>query len=151
MAKEFDNKDLFSENTLKSFGKDYIKVLTRMLTKAGKKSSGSLINSLDYRLKDDAKEINIILDANDYLTYIDEGRKPGKYPNINAIAKWASLKGIPKVAVFPIARKIFKFGIKPTNVIDKSIKDIENTASKYEDDMVNNIENYIDYKYKQLK
>ena len=146
-----DNKDLFDDSNLKMFGKDYIKVLTIMLKKAGKDASGALINSLDYRLVDEAGEIKIILEANDYLGYVDRGRKPGKYPNIKAISKWVSLRGIPQSAVFPIAHKIFKFGIKPTNVIDKTIREITTSPTfkkKYEDDLVEKVESVI---YEQFK
>jgi len=154
MASKFDNKELFDDSVLKDFGKDYVKILTIMLKKAGKKASGALINSIDYRLQREAKEISIILEANDYLEYVDQGRKPGTYPNINAIAKWATLKGIPQGAVFPIAHKIFKFGIEPTNVIEKTIREIETSPTllkKYEEEMVENVEKYIHNKYKNIK
>lgn len=138
--------ELFSKKKLNEFGKDYVKILIAKLKKAGKSASGALINSIDYRLKEDAKSISIEIEANDYLEWVDKGRKPGSYPPLNEISKWASLKGIPDYAVFPIARKIFKFGIEPTNVIRDTEKEILTSPTlrrKLESEMVDNLEEII--------
>lgn len=131
---------------LDEFGKDYVKKLVSLLRKYDKKASGSLINSIDYKVRGVAEEALIILEANDYLEYVDKGRKPGKYPPIKAISKWASIRGISQKAVFPIARSIFKFGIEPTNVIRDTMRWIENDAAmvrKYEDAISENLESII--------
>lgn len=154
MASQYASKQLFDDTAIKMFGKDYVKILTIMLKRAGKSASGALINSLDFRVQAEAKEIQIILEANDYLEYVDRGRKPGKFPPIKAIAKWCSLKGIPQSAAFPIAYNMFKFGVKPTNVIDKTIKEIMSSPTlknKYEDEMVKNVENIIFDQFKNNK
>lgn len=137
-----DAKDLFGDSKLREFGKDYVKLLTIFLKQAGKDSTGALINSIDYNIREEAKQINIIIESNDYLKYVDEGRKPGSYPNIREIEKWVKVKGIPTSAVFPIARSIFRFGIKPTNVIQKTINEIQSPQfiRKYEDIVSENLE-----------
>lgn len=134
--------DLFSPKKLKQFGTDYVKLLIVFLKKAHKSSTGALINSVSYKLKEEANQINIIIEAEDYLKYVDQGRKPGKYPPIQAIAKWCNIKGIPQAAAFPIARNIFKFGIKPTNIIQQTIKEINSPTlvKKYEDEAAANLE-----------
>jgi hypothetical protein len=127
------------------FGKDYVKILVGLLKgnrPYPKVASGSLINSINYRLQDTAQGINVILLANDYLKYVDEGRKPGTYPPIQAIQRWVSIKGIPKQAAWAIRTNIYKFGIKPTNVIRKTktiIDTSRNANRKYEQRMVDNI------------
>ncbi len=146
------NKNLISKQKLKDFGKDYVKILWRELKREGKNATGSLLNSLDYRIVEDAKAIRIEILANDYLTWVDKGRKPGKYPPIKAISNWAKVKGISQDAVFPIARKIFKFGIKPTNVIQRVVKEFETSSTlkkKYEDEVVNTIIKSINDKNKK--
>jgi predicted phosphatase len=143
--------ELLNIKNQREFGQDYVKILTKLLIAAGKKSSSSLINSLSYNLQSTATEIQIILEAEDYFKYVDEGRRPGKYPPISAISKWASIKGIPQGAVFPIAKKIFKFGIKPTHIGDKMIKEIENSVGKIEDDVAENVENIIINNFKNIK
>ena len=145
--------ELYDEKTLKEFGKDYVKILTIFLKKNRKIASGALINSINFKLQEKAKEILIILESNDYLEWVDKGRKPGKYPPLRAISEWARLKGISQNAVFPIARKIFKFGIEPTNVIADTIKEIETSPTfqkRYEDTLLKNVEEIMGYQFEEL-
>ena len=138
-------KELFDVSKLKEFGRDFVKILTIQLKKSGKSASGALINSLDYRIIDNG-DINIEILSNDYLEYVDKGRKPGTYPPLKEISKWATLKGIPQGAVFPIARSIYKFGIKPTNVLDKTKNEILKSTklnNKLGEELVENIEEII--------
>lgn len=140
MTDKFVDKKLANE-----FGRDYVKVMVGLLKgnrPFPKVATGSLINSINYRLQDTANGVNLILLANDYLKYVDQGRKPGTYPPIQAIQRWATIKGLPKEAAWAIRQNIYKFGIKPTNVIKKTqnIMDITRNANrKYEQRMVDNI------------
>jgi len=145
MADKLIDKKLANE-----FGKDYVKVMVSLLKNNrpyAKVASGSLVNSINYRLQDTANGVNLVLLANDYLTWVDRGRKPGTYPPIQAIQRWVAIKGIPKEAAWAIRRNIFKFGIKPTRVIAKTRFEIETNrkyAQKYEraivDTLTKNIE-----------
>jgi hypothetical protein len=127
------------------FGKDYVKVLVDLLKNNKpypKVASGSLINSINYRLQDTAYGVNLILLANDYLKWVDRGRKPGTYPPIQAIQKWAQIKGIPKEAAWAIRTNIYKFGIKPTRVLARTRFTIETNRkyiNKYEKSIVDAI------------
>jgi hypothetical protein len=136
---------LFSDAKLKQFGSEYVAILTKYLLQYKKNSSGQLIKSLNYKIVQEAEQINIIIVGAAYLKYVDEGRKPGSYPPINKIAQWAKIKGISPEAVFPIARKIFRFGIKPTNIIDKTIKEITSPRliSQIEKEAADNIEQIV--------
>jgi hypothetical protein len=145
--------ELYDEKTLKEFGKDYVKILTIFLKKNRKIASGALVNSINFKLKETAEQILIILESNDYLEWVDKGRKPGKYPPLKAISEWARLKGISQDAVFPIAKKIFKFGIEPTNVIQDTITEIETSPTfrkRYEDKLLENVENIMGYQFEEL-
>jgi hypothetical protein len=145
MADKIIDKKLANE-----FGKDYVKVMVALLKgnrPFAKVASGSLVNSINYRLQDTANGINVILLANDYLKWVDRGRKPGTYPPIQAIQKWVAIKGIPKQAAWAIRTNIFKFGIKPTRVIAKTRFQLETNrkySQKYEraivDTLTKNIE-----------
>jgi hypothetical protein len=145
MADKLIDKKLANE-----FGKDYVKVMVALLKgnrPFAKVASGSLVNSINYRLQDTANGINVILLANDYLKWVDRGRKPGTYPPIQAIQRWVAIKGIPKEAAWAIRTNIFKFGIKPTRVIAKTRFELETNrkyAQKYEraivDTLTKNIE-----------
>ena len=132
------------------FGKDYVKVMVALLKgnrPFAKVASGSLVNSINYRLQNTANGINVVLLANDYLKYVDEGRRPGTYPPIRAIQRWVAIKGIKPEAAWAIRQNIFKFGIKPTRVIAKTRFTLETNrtyAQKYEkmivDTLTKNIE-----------
>ncbi len=142
------------EKNIRTFGKSYVKLLAKLLQKAGKKSSGKLIQSLDYRLQETAEAINYQLEANDYFQYVDEGRKPGTYPNISELGKWVSINGISQNAIFPIARNIFKFGIEPTNIHTKAEIELLNNnkyTNEIENAMSNNIEQIISEIFKEKK
>lgn len=140
MENKFVDKKLANE-----FGRDYVKIMVALLRgnrPYPKVASGSLINSINYRLQDTAQGINVVLLANDYLQYVDRGRRPGTYPPIQAIQRWVTIKGIPKEAAWAIRKNIYKFGIKPTNVIRKTKNIIETSRDanrKYEERMVDNI------------
>lgn len=137
--------EIVSDKVSKRFGDDYIKEIVKALRAAGKDGSGRLIKSLDYRLKDTANQVNILIEGEDYLTYVDEGRKRGSFPPLKELSKWARLKGIKQEAVFPIAKNIYKFGIKPTNVIDKATNKVlnGNSFNEFEKGIANDIENRI--------
>ena len=144
---------LFEKKMLDEFGKDYVKVLTRLLKKEGKNASGALINSIAYKLRETAEGIQYILEANDYLEWVDAGRRPGSYPPIRAISDWVRVKGISKDAIFPIARSIYQFGIKPTNVLDKTIREIQSSPTlqrKYEEELANNLEKIVASEFEKL-
>lgn len=131
------------EIALELFGKEYIKILARELRNARKDSSGKLIDSLTSDVVDAAKELSLILSAEKYIEYIDKGRLSGSYPPIAAILKWASLKGIDKRSAFAIQKSIYKFGIKPTNIISKAYDISLNSLKKHaEDGYSKDIEEY---------
>ena len=134
---ELDKQSL--EKIYDKFGSDIINVLTKELISAGKKSN-TLIDSLNVELKPLADGISLLIQSEDYLTYVDQGRKKGSYPPIKEISKWATKKNIPQSAVWGIATNIFKFGIKPTNVIQKTLNKINPLIDKMEIELVKQIE-----------
>lgn len=134
--------EIFSKEMMQQFGDDYVAELTKSLLSLGKSASGKLIQSLDARVQETAGVIQIMIESEDYLQYVDEGRNKGSYPPISAISKWVRIKGIKQEAVFPIARSIYKFGIKPTNVLDKASRNFynSNAFNKLENSMANELE-----------
>jgi len=145
--------ELISEKKLKEFGTDYVKILVRELKRDKKVATTVLINSIDYRIRKEAKEISIIIDSVDYLKFVDEGRKPGKYPPLRAIENWVDVKGISSEMVWPIMQSIYKFGIKPTNVIQRVVTEFETSQTlknKYEEEVVNQIITQVNHNFKNL-
>lgn len=136
---------------LNKYGDDYVKTLTKHLLEADKRASGKLIQSLNY----DVKDFMIEILGEDYLDFVDQGvdgkftsygspfRFTNKMPPVSEISKWCSIKGIPKSAAFPIAKNIFKFGIEPTGVIEKTNREV----NLNEDILIDVIEEWLVKKY----
>ena len=105
------------EKYLRYFAKSVIKKGRQILKAKGKE--GKLSSSLKYRLETTSKGYNLVFKAADYATFVDKGvsgtkttrtyhnvfgkrqRSPFKYkagvgnsPNIGALEKWISRKGI---------------------------------------------------------
>lgn len=134
---------MFKEE-VKIFGSDLIKTLIKQLKDKNKSATGRLIKSFDSRVQETADKVNVLINSEEYLKFIDEGRKPGSYPPISEISKWATIKGIPQSAVFAIAKSIFKYGIEPTNIIDKAIaQNWRNNSDKFETSIANKVEDKI--------
>jgi len=126
-------KDTFIDPVLANqFGKDYVKILVTLLknntipSRSGlrpfpKVATGRLIRSINYRLQPTAQGIQVQLLSEDYLKYVDQGR-----------------------------RAVHRFGIKPTNVIRKTLNIIETSRNAnriYEERMVNNIVKLLERNY----
>jgi len=144
---------LISDRKIKEFGRDYVKILTRELLRARKEATGRLIRSIDYRLKQDTEIIMLEIVSAPYLEWVDKGRRRGSYPPIKPLIEWVKIKGLPTNAAYGIQKNIFKFGIKPTNVIQKVVREFENSPTltkKYEDEVVNTILQNINDKYKEI-
>lgn len=144
--------DLITREKLNEFGRDYVKILVRELKRLRKQASGRLINSIDYKIREDAREILIVIESEDYLKWVDEGRKRGTYPPIRPLIEWVNIKGLPIRAAYGIQKNIFKFGIKPTNVIQRVINEFENSPTltrKYEDEVVSQVINMVNQNKKK--
>lgn len=70
-----------------------------------------------------SEDIEVVtLLVNDYVEYIENGRKPGSFPPPQAIAAWCQKKGLPSdnSTVFLICRSIYEKGIAPRPIFDGS-------------------------------
>jgi hypothetical protein len=145
--------EFITPQKLKEFGRDYVKILTRELLRARKDATGQLIRSLNYKIVEDAEIIRIEILSAPYLEWVDKGRKRGTYPPIKPLIQWANIKGLPEQAAWAVRQNIFKFGIKPTNVIQRVVNEFETSPTlkkRYEDEVVNSIIKNINDKYKEI-
>lgn len=124
---------------LNRYGRDLTNELRQQLIRAGKKASGNLIKSLDWEVVNNGGEYTISILAEDYLIYVDKGRKKGTPPPIQAIREWVSIKGFEEGSEYPIAKGIGENGIDPTNVIDKSINNVDLELTSFVDGLFNDI------------
>lgn len=113
-------------NILKILGNDYKYILYKELVNKNKVASGKLVKSINYEIK----ENELLFLANEYIKYVDGGRKPGKYAPINDIKSWCRFKGIDEKFAWAINKSIFKSGIRPTGVLTKSMSIFEKRNNK---------------------
>lgn len=65
--------------------------------------------------------------AEDYMDYVNTGRRPGTYPPPEAIAQWCAENSLPtdNSTVFLISRSIFNNGIQPRPFADDALEEID--------------------------
>lgn len=79
------------------------------LKRTAPKATSNLANSIRVFSTQDGAEI--VASAN-YASFVHDGRAPGRFPNLDNIADWARVVGIPEDAVWPIARSIAQRGTR---------------------------------------
>lgn len=131
---------------INKFGSEVIEAMKKELQTNGDVATGQLLNSLKVEISSDIKQTIIKFLSVDYANYVEFGRKAGTYPPISKIKEWTKVKGLPEGAAFPIARKIYKFGIKPKPFIFKNFNDkkaafINELANLYAKDISKDIIN----------
>ena len=118
------------------FSKDLM-TLVRMVMESNvginrKTGSNTLVGSDIYKslsvkaTNDGDLVFDIIL--NDYITYIESGRRKGaKFPPVAPIVAWARKKGIPtdNSTIFLIRRAISRDGIKPRPVLQYVFDEVD--------------------------
>ena len=137
-----DQQETYKE--LKKFRDHVVKQARANLTRAGKKASGKLYNSIDVEVKAMPNSIGIYFDMETYGAYIDKGVNgtwrgfgsrfsfKNKMPPMSKLDKWIVMKGIAprdkggkfvsrKSLQFLIARSIYRRGIKPSLFFTKAI------------------------------
>lgn len=145
------------KKAMEELGEETVKELIKQLIKADKKATGQLIKSIDYRLIEASNDFIVQIIDNGSLKWVDVGRRKGaKQPPMKALDKWVIARGIaprdkkgrfiPRESVkFLIARSIKRNGIKPTNVIRKTIDEIYSKKMiLLENALIKDIEDIID-------
>ena len=117
------------------FGQEVVTQLINKLRSLDKVASGRLINSLNYKLRETLDGVEIDFEAEDYIKWVDEGRRPGKFAPINPIKKWCKTRGLNENVAYAINYKIKRVGITPTRFIDEVFNDskIQSLTNKIED------------------
>lgn len=75
-----------------------------------------------------------------YAREVEFGRKPGTWPDRDALQGWVRRHGMPSNATFPIARKIFRFGIKPRPYLIPALKDNQGRIEGFLKTMADEVE-----------
>lgn len=133
----------YFKTAIRKFGAEYVKELIRQLIAADKKATGQLIASLNYELVEASNEILIHIKSVDYMSVVNNGRRPGaRMPPVDKIIKWAKVRNIKPIkgkyktidqVGWAIAKSIQKKGIKETKVIEKAQQSLLNNKKVVDD------------------
>lgn len=82
------------ERVLDEFGRDFVALLRQKLEADGRKASGRLLDSLRTEIVASASGFKVFLESEDYLKYVDYGRKKGRRPPREKIRQWVADKNI---------------------------------------------------------
>lgn len=74
-----------------NYGAEYVKTIKANLSKLGKIASGALYNSINYNVRIEEDGVHLDLLYLLYLQWINQGRRPGTQPPLDAILNWVKL------------------------------------------------------------
>ena len=123
------------QQVLDDFTKDVAETYRGLLLRDGKNATGELISSIrpmTPELVDGTFQCSLSLAP--HWKYVENGRRPGKFPPIDNILDWVKVKPqlarpnrldrkelAPKQLAFLVARKIATSGIQPGNQLEEAI------------------------------
>lgn len=138
------------EKTLESIVQQLADILIDLyrqeLTSGKINSSGNLYNTIRSQVITNNQVITGDLILNDYWKYIESGRKPGRFPNIQAIKEWIRQKPVipsgrnklptTDQLAYLISRKIATKGIQGKHILERAIEILESRYSQVIEDRV---------------
>lgn len=125
---EFDNL----LNTLREYATKAVALYKQRLIDDDKKASGQLLNSISSEIKVGSDTFTVVLNLANYWKYVEDGRRPGKFPPPKAILKWITVKPViprpihgklptKKQLAFLIGRKIATEGIEAGHQLKETV------------------------------
>lgn len=106
--------------------------LVKEVISQGKVATSKGVQSIDVTARELIDSMVITESHEDYMTFVDRGRKKGgKRVPIAAIEQWLKIKNFSWAAAnirgsaFAVQTNIFKFGIKPSRWLTKTLSETE--------------------------
>lgn len=124
---------------LQQFGNWIIDSYRRKLYEGGSNATGLLGNSLSTTVNAEDGIYEVVLNIQEYWKYLEYGRLPGTFPNIDAIRKWIQVKPVlptpdrngkvPTInqLTYLISRKIEEKGIEPRYYLNNTLDELDLT------------------------
>lgn len=134
----FDN----TIEVLNSFGRLLVEDYKESLIYNSVNASDDLYKSVKYYFESDNRFLEVQLELESYYWYVENGRKAGKFPPIQAIEEWIKVKPVLPYAdkngklptlnqlTYLIGRKIKEDGIEGKHLLQKSVDDIYREIEK---------------------
>lgn len=81
---------------LETLADTFIEQYKTALQEADKVASGALLNSIDYTVEINDRQVTLSIYAEEHWKYVEYGRNPGKFPPLDTIKSWIKVKGLPR-------------------------------------------------------
>lgn len=130
------DKNSLDLNTIKEITNLFAAALKDKLEENGSNATHQLSNSIKDIVKFDGKYLTVSIQLEDYYKYVENGRKAGKFPPVDAIKKWITIKPViprgknGKVPTenqlsYLIGRKIAREGTRGNPFLEPTIRDFK--------------------------
>lgn len=107
-------------SVLNDFGKFLVEEYKDALILNDVNASNTLYNSVTYLVEDGNNSFEVKLSLEHYWKYVENGRKPGKWPPISAIQKWIEIKPVlPRPITLKNPKESMIYAIR-NSIINKS-------------------------------
>lgn len=139
-----------SEDALRDIGALFVEMMKKKIQEkiypygnpdskgvGNKVATGHLLNSLTSSIEMTSNGPQLTITYADYFKYVNLGRRPGKRKvPIKSILDWIKIRGIKGrdkkgrfikslSFAFAIQTNIFKYGVRPANIYDKGLNELE--------------------------
>lgn len=149
------------EVALQQYGEQLISLYRQRLSRYNVDASGTLGNTLNFIISNEEGTYELALNIQDYWIYVEEGRRPGKFPPINNIKQWIRIKPVlprgfagklptTEQLAYLIGRKIAEKGTRGRYIYKDTIEELgsfeafEEAITKDLNAQVDNV--FIDFK-----
>lgn len=130
------DKNSLDLNTIKEITNLFAAALKDKLEENGSNATHQLSNSIKDIVKFDGKYLTVSIQLEDYYKYVENGRKAGKFPPVDAIKKWITIKPVIPYArgkrlpnenqlSYLIGRKIAREGTRANPFLEPTIRDFK--------------------------
>lgn len=142
-------------------GNEIINEYRLQLANNNSNCTGLLGNSLRTSTNFENGIYDLYLWLQDYWKYVEYGRKPGTFPNIDAIKRWIINKPVLPTAyngkipttdtlAYLIGRKIERDGTTPTNALGDAMKNLEEKFNLLDEAITKDLKDNVDVIFEKL-
>ena len=122
--------------TLDEYAEKAKELYKRKLTEKGINASYKLLNSVETTVKRGDDTFTVSINLEPYWIFVENGRKPGRFPPIDKILEWIRIKPVTPYSdnrgrlpteeqlAFLIARKIAEQGTEGRNVLFETVDEL---------------------------
>ena len=150
------------KEALETYGQVLEEQYREQIVSTGAFASGKLFDSVHHIVTVEDHTIDLSLSLEDYWKYVEEGRKPGKFPPLDKIEEWIRIKPVApypdakgrvpsnQQLAFLIGRKIAEEGTEGRHLLDNAIESTQDWIEIIEQAISKDIEIEIDEFLKKL-